>query len=955
MSGKRSRRGGKISAPASLALATGIVVALGGGDASAQATEQNPSPEPNPRRAVPEGFEDIDSSVETIFDVYFQGIRVAAAPGRLMDGKFIFRAPDVLAQQLPGVDVFKTSSFLRETLPSHEEVRCPPGETIDCGVLLNGISGVIVDPDRFRVDIFLSRELLLAGQGPMRIQPPVSGVSVIQGIGASVSANNNGSDNFRAGVEFTTLASVGRTSLASRIYGDTSRGFQVDEAYVQHFENEQRWAAGLFNSEATMSATTMRVAGVRLSSFHGETLDQNRTSATALEIVLPRPARVEIYRDGILISSAQYPGGLQFLDTSRLPEGSYPVRVVVRDASGVILDEVRTFTRAADLPPEGKLVYGLSAGVRMTDTYSALASGEEEREAFLPESTDELVLSASAGYRIAPGLAAGISVTSIDGEIYPEASLQGYYGNSRGFLSVASGPDGQYGAVAGATMQFGEITTTLDARVVEASPQPTLLSSGLTKYRPFMRDEQSISASVQAPFWEGFLGLRTTYGAYEDLSNRHYVGLSYTQPASIPWLGSGVFRFEASTSDMDTRVGFRFTLMERIDSRSARSAAVGLENIDRGSSGGIQRSGLFPVAQVGYSRDLGFDDAQVMASGLAGVSEGRLEAQASLQAMSHLGEADITVGARDTQDSTPTDAYLTGNLRTGFVYGDGALHLGRSGYGDAAVLVKIDEEKSRGAHDGRFQVVIDGLPGERLRVGESAAISLQSFTQPKIALSPDAAPPFDIDLTPRVTPLYPGNVVSLKWQAIRVVTAYGRLVDEDGQPVEGAIVAAGNDVALTGEGGYFALTAPIGSTLSLRERDNTRCQDLAVLPDAKSNSRRAVVNLGQLVCPAQRAPAVAINTESEEPADAESRAVPIASIEPAKADPVGAETTRTGATILGVLGRMIASAQAEYEKQASREQAADNIAGLGIVGRLIARARSETDDHEANAALAIRT
>src|SRR5262249_54721451 len=153
----------------------------------------------------------------------------------------------------------------------------------------------------------------------------------IQGIGASISGTNQGSQSLRFGLELNTIASIGRTSFVSRIYGDDERGMHVDEAYGQHYLNEQRFSAGLFNSEGTLATTTMRVAGARVASFYGGYVGgEAQFSATSIEVVLPRPARVEVYRDGVLMSSAQYQGGLQFIDTARLPEGSYPVRVVVR-------------------------------------------------------------------------------------------------------------------------------------------------------------------------------------------------------------------------------------------------------------------------------------------------------------------------------------------------------------------------------------------------------------------------------------------------------------------------------------------------------------------------------------------------------------------------------------------------------------------------------------------------
>ncbi len=886
---------------AAIAIAGGLIAA-----STNQAMAQvEPGPPASPQRSVvPDGFEDLDTSVETVFDVYYQGMRVASAPGRLQDGVFTFGAPDLLANKLPDADRDKATSFLSGPLRSNEQFRCPPGEAIDCGVLPSGVSGVIVDADRFRVDLFLGREMLLGSDTIQRIGQPVSGPSLIQGIGASISGNNQ-TDSLRLGLELSTTASIGRTSFVSRIYGDDDRGLQADEAYVQYYGDDQRYAGGLFNTEGTLALTTMRVAGARLSSFYGGYVGgESQFAATAVEVVLPRPARVEIYRDGVLMSSAQYPGGLQYLDTSRLPEGSYPIRVVVRDASGVILDEVRSFTRASDLPPAGKTVYSFTAGVRVADNFSAVGVSEDAAS-FLPQSTDELVIAGSVKHLVAPGFAVGASLTSVGDDLYPEASAQLYHGTGRGFASFAMGPEEQYAGVVGGGFQIGSVNTTIDIRAVKASPAPADPAERFSKYRPFLRDERSLNATVQAPFYDGFFSVRAAYGQFSELADRHFAGVAYTKPAALGWLGNGLFRFEASVSDADARVGFKFTLNERIDSVSMRTSALGAEYISPRENGGGTRSGVFPVAQLGYSREFELSDTQLTASGLAGIAEGEVGAQGALQAQSGLGEADLSVGASRSSETDRTDLFLTGNLRTGFVYGDGSLHFGRAGYGDAAVLVEIDEEASHGAQDGRFQIVVDGLPLDRLRVGQRTAISLPAFTQPRISLSPDAAPPFEIDLSPRQAPLYPGNVVALSWNAIRVVTAYGRLVDETGKPMEGIFVAAGNDIAMTGPGGYFAVTAPVGSKLSARIKGVERCPELAVLPEPGDNKQRAVANLGSLVCRSPESAAIhdvalAIDAAFNEP------------IMVAAAQSAVAETDKNG-----VLGRIIAKSNAGTANPAS--------------------------------------
>ncbi|WP_368933437.1 TcfC E-set like domain-containing protein [Brevundimonas naejangsanensis] len=784
----------------------------------------------------------------TVFDVYFEGRRVGTASGRLASSTFHFDNPAHVADLLAGADVTAVTTFLSGPLPSNETLRCLPGQTIDCGVLLNGATGVIVNPDNFRVDIFLGREMLLRREA-VRLGEPVSGPSFIQGISASVSANNNSEQSLRLGLALDTVASVGRNSVVSRIFGDDERGLQVDEVYAQRYGNDLRASVGLFTTEGALALSTLRLAGAKVSSFYGGYLQQDQLTAGQVDILLPRPARVEIYRDGVLISSSQYAGGLQTIDASRLPAGSYPIRVVARDASGVVLDEIRSFTRATDLPPPGKFVYSASVGTRMSDNFASLLDPDVDTP-FFPEDTGEFVVAMNASRRVGEAIAVGAGFTMVDSDFYPEVSTQFYMRQFRGFASAATGPGGQYATVAGGSATFGRINASFNVRVAEALPLPTNAALRFRSYRPFLRDERSVNMNIQAPARGGAVGFRASYGEFEGLPERYAVAVNYNRPVDIRRVGTGVFGVEAIYSDNEVRVGFRFTLVRGRSTRGSVSTTGGLEYIKANELGG--RDGIYPVAQVGYTRSMEISDTELALSALGGVSNGDVGAQGSAQARSRLGEADVSIGVIRTHNTQDTDAFLTGNMQTGFVYGGGKFHVGGGGMGEAAVIAEIkDDSITRTSHDGRFRVLIDDIPYDTLRAGQRAVVPLSAFTEPRIALAPDAAPPFEIDLSARSAPLYPGNVVVMTWNAQRVVTAYGRVLGPDGQPRVGALVSAGTDIAITGDGGYFSVTGPIGADISIRSSDSLdNCASAAVMPAPAGNQRRAVANIGVLTCPA---------------------------------------------------------------------------------------------------------
>src|ERR1700722_2409076 len=116
---------------------------------------------------VPPGFEST-SAIETIFDVDFQGASVGSFSGKLANGVFQFTDPAAvvaaLGDQVNRVDAAK---LLSQGLNSNESLRCLENQKENCGLLPAGTSGVIVNPESFKVDIFLGREFLIqAKAGP---------------------------------------------------------------------------------------------------------------------------------------------------------------------------------------------------------------------------------------------------------------------------------------------------------------------------------------------------------------------------------------------------------------------------------------------------------------------------------------------------------------------------------------------------------------------------------------------------------------------------------------------------------------------------------------------------------------------------------------------------------------------------------------------------------------------
>lgn len=491
------------------------------------------------RWGAPKGFEDLSGPVETVFDLYYQDHRVGTFSGRLENGAFVFLKPDQVVVAVPGVVKDKLLQLLNAPLPANEDQKCLPGVTADCGVLKVGTSDIIVDQDRFRIDLFLGRDYYVAPTSPKYLGAPISGFSVIQNITGAV-ALNGGNSQPQLGFGLNTLASFGRTSFVSNAYGGTDQGVRLDDFYVQNYQNTRRYALGLMQSQSSLTLNNFRLYGAEISSFDAA-LSHADDAATPLDVVLPRAGRVEIYRNGILVSTDQYEGGLQLLDTSRLPVGSYQVRIVARDSSGIVLDEVRSFTRAPDLPPAGHTIYALRAGVRAMDNFFSLTGLDQDTPLF-PESSGESVVSASASRRVGKNNSVTAGITAICDQFYPELGFQTYHGLFRGVGGVTFGADNQYAALISSNFQFHKVTADLTMRSVKAS-ETNLLSIDTLKYTPFLQTEDSLSGGLQAPLFDGSFTMRAGYSRSRAFPMRHSLSLGYARPVNLTRLGHQLSQF----------------------------------------------------------------------------------------------------------------------------------------------------------------------------------------------------------------------------------------------------------------------------------------------------------------------------------------------------------------------------------------------------------------------------
>src|SRR5687768_4889073 len=166
--------------------------------------------------SAPEGFETLIAERDVMLDLYVGGekrgeVRAIIAPGTLK-----FEDPKTVAGLIP--DAARPAELvaaLTGTLPSNSSLACGRSRGEGCGMLPSDRAGIILDEERFRVDIFVGPDLLIMPDpaAAAYLPPPDDEPSLISLVGATLSGSSRGSEAWH--LQNRSIASLGAFRLRS--------------------------------------------------------------------------------------------------------------------------------------------------------------------------------------------------------------------------------------------------------------------------------------------------------------------------------------------------------------------------------------------------------------------------------------------------------------------------------------------------------------------------------------------------------------------------------------------------------------------------------------------------------------------------------------------------------------------------------------------------------------------
>ncbi len=736
----------------------------------------------------PAGFESLNETQQSIVDIYYGN--------RYLTSQLVSYSPSLI-ELSSTADITRLignlshptliNNALSGEIGSHPEAVCPPGNNADSNLLKPAIAGVIFDESRFRVDILINRRFILtrAAEVQRYLPPSDAGFAMMQNFSGAISGSSaKGSRN-----DFTlsglTLASWRENSLYGNWDYSKSNRLSINELYGQREFEGLEYNLGMLSSQGFgLNFTSDQIiAGGRITTSSNTRKDIDFTGGTPLEVFLPTRGRVEVRKDNRLIDSSFFEAGAQQMDTSVYPGGAYDIEIVVLDEQGNELSrEHRFFAKQYRLPPMGEWLFFAESGRVLS----------LQAEKILPETSSQWINRAGVSRRLLGILSGTAAIANLGRDTLLEIGLFNLGYRYELSPAVMFGSDGSKGiSVNGrSNLEFLSVSGSFKKLWRNSDADSTMNDAPKLLGRAF----EQHSVSFTAPLLRGSLSYRYSFNRGEDERAVQTHSLDYRQ---------GLFR----THDyvMDTTISLS-------QSGDNRIALLNFNFRYRQNKWNFNISPKAELRQFSDSRDRterlrlssSWDDGDLYEGDMrfdAGVETGsgdeRLDTH--IQYANMYGRANLNVNHVISERENITA--WGGRLSTSFLTDGNVFAVGGEQQAESALVINLD-----GRAGDVFDVKVNGQRKGYAVAGIPSVIALSPFELYKVSLSSAGETLYSFDEREKSVTLYPGNVVTLDYEAVPLQLLFGRLV-LNGEPLDSARINGGLYPGSTDDIGMFQLEA----------------------------------------------------------------------------------------------------------------------------------------------------
>ncbi len=747
---------------------------------------------------VPDSFSDMAEPQTSLVDVYLHERKIVSTIASFAPGWVRFDNPREIAEKLPeGVDRNRVVEALTGDLATNAALLCLEPPKPGCGRLRPEVAGIIFDQDRFRADLFVNPALLpvQAKGSPDYLPDPNAGFSALQSFAAVYSGGTVSDEQFN--VQSYTLLGVDKNRLRAHTGVSDAEGFGVGVLVGEHERRDQLYRGGLYRTAPVPILGDRPFYGAGYSSTYNARLDLDRIKGSELLVFLPRPAQVDIFREGRLISSQSFQGGNQILDTSTFPAGAYDVLLRIRESGGVVREQRRFFVKSDQVPSTKAPRYVIEAGIL----------GGDSQDPF-PEAGANPLLHAGTTHRIHNEVAVGGDLV-LSTET-AALSAEAFYLTEFATLSLGGfgALDKSAGARFNAFGRFRSFSYGLGARYFFTDSQP---------------DDLSLTGAVAGGFTQLNMNLGYAFANGPRIGFRGFwrdsdvAGITYSYGPNFFWtiLRRRQMRVDLisdatfSNTESLATVRLRFSYDDRkyhFDAAAGYRAAI--------SDNDSTADGFLANAN-GEWRKQDVLDGEVRLGAGAETQPSADVARAKAEYIGPRGRINSFVQQDIGNDQ---DTRYGGNLLFNVIGNSDAVTIGGSNASPSAIIVAVE-----GDAKAEFEVLINGQPKGRITAGQTLPFMLPDYKTYSVRLKAVGAPAIAYDTRTQYVSLYPATVKTLRWSVEPIVTLFARIVDADGQVVSDARVEGGVETSYTDRNGYFQVDLARETELRVARRGWDDC------------------------------------------------------------------------------------------------------------------------------------
>lgn len=763
---------------------------------------------------VPPGFEELLEPQTTEVDIYFGDRYLLSTLATYTPNEVTFEDPGEIVDHIP--DLLQAETIrdeLGQPLSTNSELVCLKQNQSNCGKVEAETVEVIFDESRFRADLFVApRFLAVRSAVDSKFLPPSSaGFSVLNLLSAAVNGQEGETKNYN--IRNSTTVSYKETQLLGISNVTREEDLTFDTLAVQREFSGRQYQAGLFKSNAgnLIFLQETNFAGIRVGSSLDTRTDLDQSSGNELQLFLDSRSRVDIFKDGRLVSTGTYDTGNQIIDTSQLPDGAYDIELRIRDSSGSVREETRFYVKTHRLPPIDQTLFFFDAGELTA----------QEADHTLPQGTGRNLVRAGIGKRMSRSFGVEGGIVASEGDALLETGMF-HLGRRHEFrLNGAVGDEDNYGVNINSRIRLGRARIHTNLRRTWTESTDSLIGDEIT--------QGSLNLSV--PIKGATLNLTGRYNERETGTDRN-LGLR---------LDFAPYRFGNRTLDASFRVTrdngsmlFLLGLRLRFDSAHWYNELAPRAYYERPEDQPGDRGLITSFNSTWQDQDRFLGDVRFTTRLVDERNDDTFETE--LDVASNYGKTNIEAIYSRERDAVSYGANYYGS----FLANADTVSFGGKNLARSAMILDVEGEEDESYFDVRINQSLQG----KAAIGDKTIFNLRPFETYKVELVPRGGSLINFNNQIKTVTLYPGNVVTLDWQTSRVVVAFGQVLDAGGKPIQNAVLDGVSGLATTDQFGLFQAELDSSVTeLTARTRES-KCR--VALPDYDASG--TVVQLGELTC-----------------------------------------------------------------------------------------------------------